>query len=316
VLNDIVGQDRAVACLRRVVERRYQSPLLLIGEEGVGRRASVVATIKELIAQKRGSNSPELMQVMQGVHPDVFLVTAPSDKEVGVDLIRESITKSMSHPTSAPYRFFILDGADRLTTAAANAILKTLEEPPEFSKFFLLAESHDRVIPTIRSRCGRLDFGKLSESFVFSKLSQFEKNPDKALVYTRMGEGSIGRSTRYWGSNRIVVRDRSVELLHQALQGDLPAVFGIVDELNKDLEFVLKTLIFAVHDLLTVSTDSRRLINLDLADDLIAMRKKLGADRLVRLWRGLRAVSVRYESTSVNLGFQLKAAFAAVFVNG
>lgn len=314
MLNEIVGQDDAVRVLHRVVDGSLKSPLLLVGEEGVGRKASVMSAIREILVAERGAGSPEVTQFDRGVHPDVFLISAPEGKDLGVEPIREAITASFQHPVASSLRFFIIDGVDRMTPASANAILKTLEEPPEYVRFFLLAESFDRVISTIRSRCGRVDYQKLPESFVLSRISKFEKDPDKALVYARLGEGSIGRATRYWTSNRIVVRDRSMEIIRQAACGDLPSAFGIVDELNKDLQFVLRCMVSVVHDLLLVSTVPDRVINRDVIDEMTEIQRKVSVQKWVAVWRDLRTVWVRNESAYVNLGFQIKAALAAVFV--
>jgi len=275
-----------------------------------------MAAIKEIVARQRGKDSPEYLQVEQSAHPDVALVTAPADKEIGVDAIRDVVSQSQSYPTSAPNRFFIIDGADRMTAPASNAILKTLEEPPALSRFFMLAESYDRVLPTIRSRCGRVGCQKLSESFVFEQLSKYESNPDKALVYARMGEGSVGRAARYWGANRILFRDRVLGLLHSSTTGDLSSAFASLDELTKELNLVLKFLCFVVHDVLVVRVDPNRAINQDVLEDVAAMRNRVKDDTWQRLWSNLRTVWSRNESSYVNLGFQIKSALADAFCGG
>ena len=316
MLSEIVGQDEGVRCLRQVVCGKLCSPLLLVGEEGVGRKTSALAAVREMVAANRGVDSTAVAQVDRGIHPDVFVVAPPPDKELDVDSIRQAVEDSIQHPLSSPFRFFIVDGADRMTAAAANAILKTLEEPSEYSRFFLLAESYDRVIPTIRSRCGRVDYRTLPESFIFNRLCKFEKNHDKALVYARLGEGSIGRATRYWGSNRIVVRDRCVEVIRQSATGDLPAAFSILDELSKELHLVLRLLIFVAHDMLLLPWAPDRIVNVDLKEDFTSMHGKLGIDTWASLWRALRTAWVRNESAYVNLPLQIKAALMTAFLGG
>lgn len=316
MLDDVIGQDQAVRYLREVVTGRVQNPLLIVGEEGTGRRFSVLEAIKEVIALKKGATSSDVVQVAQGVHPDVMFVAPQADKELGVDPIRDLVARAGNHPTSAPCRFFLVDGADRMTPAAANAILKTLEEPPAQSRFFLLAESFDRVIPTIRSRCGRVNFRKLPESFIVLKLSRFERDPGKALVYARMGEGSIGRATRYWGSGRLSIRDRVFNMLQLGVQGDLSSAFSVVDELSKDLPLTLRFLIFLVHDVMTSEIDPQRVINQDLEEDLAAMRVRAGKTFIPRLWVELKSVHERFESSYVNLAFQLKTALATATLGG
>ena len=313
MLNDIVGQDKAILYLRKFVSGSADKPLLLVGDEGTGKRSSVVEVIREVVSAARGANSPDALQVGLGTHPDTMFVSAPEEKDIGVEPIRELVTKSTMFPISAPYRFFVVDGADRMTPAAANAILKRLEEPPALSRFFMLAESYDRVIPTIRSRCGRVNFKKLPESFIVQKLSQFERDPDKALVYARLGEGSVGRATRYWGSNRLTLRDRALGLLNSSVQGDVPSAFSTIDELNKDLSLLLRFLIFLVHDVLVVGVDQSRVINQDICEELSSMTSRVKSTILSDLWSGLRVVNERNESSYANLGFQLKSALATAF---
>lgn len=312
-MSEVVGQEEGVAYLRRVVEGQAQSPLLLVGDEGVGRKFAVTRAFKEIISQQRGADSPESVQVDRGVHSDLTLVTAPSEKEIGVDAIREVVAQALSYPASAPCRFFVIDGADRLTDAAANAILKTLEEPPAVSRFFLLAESYDRVLSTIRSRCGRVPFRKLPETFIFDRISKFEGDPDKALVYTRMGEGSVGRAARYWGANRITVRDQALAVLQAGVAGDLSGSFASVDAIGKELPLGLRFLCFLTHDLLVSAVDPQRAINQDVLDDLIVMRDRAPKNTWSHLWKGLKIVWSRYESSYVNLAFQVKSALATAF---
>ena len=316
MLSEVQGQDNAVRILRGFVEKGTRTPLLLVGEEGVGRRFSAMAAIREVVARQRGPNSPEYAQVVKGIHPDVTFVTAPADKEIGVDVSRSIVTLSSANPTLAPFRFFLIDGADRMTQAAANAILKVLEEPPALSTFFLLAESYDRVLFTIRSRCGRVDFRKLPESFILSKLSKFEPDHDKALVYARMGEGSVGRAARYWGANRITLRDRVLQLLRYWVEIDLPSAFSAIDDLGQDLSLALRFFGFLVHDLLVLRDDNSRVINLDVREELTAMQDRVRETMLARLWNGLKLVLQRHESTYVNLPLQVKGMLADTFVGG
>lgn len=313
MLSDVVGQEEAVRYLQRVVTGHVGSSLLLVGDEGVGKRFSVLQAIGEILAEDRGENSSELVQLRRGIHPDVDVITAPTDKEIGVDAIRGLVERASYYPTASPYRFFVVDGADRMTSAAANAILKTLEEPPAKSRFFLLAESNDRVLRTIRTRCGRIPYHRLTENFVHSKISILEKDASKSLVYSRMGEGSIGRATRYWGAGRLTLRDHTFSLLKSALEGDLPASIAVLDEIAPDLSLGLKFLRFLAHDLLVLSVAPDRIINVDLQEDLMTMLRTISHERLAKLSTELRQVEERHEAGYINLLFHVKTAIVSSF---
>lgn len=314
MLSDVQGQPEGIAFLRRIVEKKSSPPLMLVGEEGVGRKFSVVQAAKELFCQGKSSvdcRCSDCYQIDQSIHPDIVHLSAPSDKEIGVDVVRQAVALSFVSPTSAPTRFVIVDGAERLTLAAANALLKTLEEPPPTTRFFLLAESYDQVLPTIRSRCGRVPYHKLPESFVVSVLSRFEKDSVKALVYGRIAEGSVGRAIRYWGSNRIKLRDQVCGLFERSASRDLSIVFSTIDEFDKDLPLALKFMDHLVHDLLIYQIDPRRVINQDILGQLDTMRKRTANQDWIRLRAALKQVHERYSSSYINLPFHVKSAFVS-----
>ena len=316
MLSDVEGQVEAVRILRRVVDGHLRDPLLLVGEEGVGRRFSTVQAIKEIYCQGERQSTCgccDCTQINQGFHPDLTIIETAEDKPIKVDTIRETIQLAWKRPTTAPKRFILLDGADRMTSEAANAFLKTLEEPPPTTRFILLTESYQRVIPTIRSRCGKVSYRPLPDSFVLSVLQRFEPDHVKASIYARMGEGSVGRSVSYWGAGQLALRDRVFALLQQALAGDLPGLFSAVDAIGANLPLALRFVEQLLHDLLMVSTAPDRLINLDLQEE--AQRVRNGAPLLVwtRLGQGAREIREKYRWTRINLAFHVKALFAEVF---
>jgi DNA polymerase-3 subunit delta' len=213
----------------------------------------------------------------------------------------------------AKKRYIILDGADRLTMPAANALLKTLEEPPKTTQFFLLAENEEAVLPTIRSRCGNVRYKRLSESFVTERLKGLTADPTKALVCARLAEGSIGRAVQYLGSNRLDLRDRVFSLLKQALNGDLSSLFLAVDEFKTELPLAVHFLDLLLYDLAMLPYDASRITNFDLAEELRLMRKQMGEMRLRTAQTNLKQVRDRASQTKINLGFHVKTCLATAF---
>jgi DNA polymerase III subunit delta' len=312
LLSQIKGQPEAVAYLKKVVEGRLSSPLLLVGDEGVGRRFSVVQTVKEIFSGG-DAKSHHCFQIDQGVHVDFTCVAPEAGKEIGVDTMRDVIRKAYDFPMISPKRFIVIDGADRMTSAAANAFLKTLEEPPKLTQFFLIAESAEAVLPTIRSRCGKVRYKRLSEAFIVEALQDFVPDAAKALVYARLAEGSIGRAFLFYGSNRLELRDRAFGLLKVGLGGDLSSLFLAVDALKDDLPLGIRFLELVLYDLAMLSQDPTRITNLDLIEELRVVGAQIGASRVRSLHQGLRVVQDRSQSTKINLAFHVKACLAAVF---
>lgn len=313
MLSEVQGQDEGVALLRRVVSGHLVSPLLLVGEEGTGRRFAVLQAVQEMFcsgSKQPGCRCPDCSQLREGVHPDLLVVEA-GDKDIGIDAIRDALEAAGAFPSVAPVRVFLIDGADRMTIPAANALLKTLEEPPRTTRFFLLTDNERRVIPTIRSRCGRVPFRPLPESFLLSVLSQHCPDATKALVYCRIAEGSLGRAVRYWGSGRLSLRDKVFSLLLLGTRRDFPSLFSAVDALGKEVPLALRFLEHLLHDLAMIQHDPARAINQDIVDKLSAMRLPEGT--LGRLVDGLRDIRAAHRTTHIVLPFHVKTLFITAF---
>jgi DNA polymerase-3 subunit delta' len=322
LLSHVQEQDEAVAFLRRVVEGKLTSPLLLVGDEGVGRRFSAISAVKEFFS--RGDESSDFcMQVDQRMHPDFTIVSPEGDRDLGVEAIREILASAYDYPLIAMRKFFVVEGADRMTPAASNAFLKTLEEPPPCTQFILLAESADLVIPTIRSRCGRVHYKRLSETFIVNALKPFVSDPLMATVYARLAEGSVGRALQYFGANRINLRNRAFSLLKVGVGGDLSSLFSSIDgfkqenakkdDFERDLKLGLRFLEHLLYDLIMLPHDPTRLMNLDLASELEIVGKQLGPARIHALQNGIRTVQSRANSTRIQLAFHIKSALGTAF---
>lgn len=314
MLDDVHGQPEGVRFLRRFVVDKLSVPLLMVGGEGIGRRFSVVQATKERFCT--AGHPPQCtcidcLYIDQGTHPDLIRVgPEDADKDIKVEAIRDLIAEACNYPSMGPVRVLLVDGADRMTAAAANALLKTLEEPPSTIRFFLLAESYDRVLPTIRSRCGRVAYRPLPEDFVVSVLQRYEDDHAKALVLARLSEGSVGRAIQYWGAGRLGLRDRVLTLVQLWLNGDWCSLFSAIDGIVADLPLALKFLEHLLYDVLMSTHDPTKLTNQDLLEGVAGLRQAASLQAWVRLSSDLRIVRERGLRSRVHLPFHVKALFA------
>src|SRR5262249_21383142 len=161
---DIRGHEstRAMLCAA-ATDDRLPHAWLFAGPDGVGKCMVATALAAWLHCETRGADAcgacASCRQIAAGSHPDVLLVrVAPGKKEIGVDRAREVKRFTQLQPVRGRVKVAIIDDAHMLTVAAQNALLKTLEEPPERSLLIVIAHNADALLPTVRSRCQRVPF--------------------------------------------------------------------------------------------------------------------------------------------------------------
>jgi DNA polymerase-3 subunit delta' len=210
----IVGQDKAVEAFGSAwSSRRLHHGWLLAGPKGVGKASFAKAAATRVLAEaagpevdRPGLETPEDHRIARllaaGSHPD-FRWLERLEKEKGglarnisVDQVRLLGDLLAMTPSMSPWRAIVIDSVDDLEASAANALLKMLEEPPANTLFFLVSHAPGRLLPTIRSRCRRLDFGKLPDDAMTSLLSRSLPEANSAEIERLVGfaNGSIGRA--------------------------------------------------------------------------------------------------------------------------
>lgn len=186
----VVGQDRAVEMLRRFASRPLHA-YLLVGPAGSGIDDAARAFAASLIGVADDARAAEL--VARGVHPDVVEIE-PATTVVSVDQVRELVVEAANVPVEADRKVIVLFGAQRLNDQAANALLKTLEEPPSRAVIVLVTDSPDGLPETVRSRCQQVDFALLAEDVIRGALQAQGLEPATAERAARLAGGSLGRA--------------------------------------------------------------------------------------------------------------------------
>jgi len=176
-LSAVIGQDRALALLRRYLAAgAAPQGLLFSGEEGVGKEKAARAFAAALLCRKSGADGscgtcPDCRLLSSGAHPNFFFI-APEKQFLGIDEIRALQEELALKAFSDRPRVAILCPADRMTPQAANALLKTLEEPPPGAHLILVAHRASVLMPTIVSRCQRVPFFPLPPETVAEIVSR------------------------------------------------------------------------------------------------------------------------------------------------
>ncbi len=219
---ELIAQDRALGSLRAALRRgALHHAYLFGGPAGVGK-----GTAARLLAQAANCEAPgeggalrddpcgacaACRKIARDAHPDVRVLAeeremaragrweprggrAPS-REIVVDQIRDLVDRRLSlRRFEGRRRVVVIDPADAMNAPAQNALLKTLEEPPDDTTLVLVSSSPDSLLPTIRSRCLRLAFGPVPEAAVAARLVSAGRPPERAALAAALSGGSIGRA--------------------------------------------------------------------------------------------------------------------------
>lgn len=172
---DVVGQEHIERTLKNAIEQgKVSHAYLFCGPRGTGKTTMARILAKALLCEQGPTvepdgTCPECEAIAQGTHPDVYELDAAS--RTGVDNVREEIIARVNYaPTRGAWKVYIIDEVHMLTNAAFNALLKTLEEPPEHILFILCTTDPQKVPDTIQSRCQRFDFHRISNEAIVSRL--------------------------------------------------------------------------------------------------------------------------------------------------
>lgn len=203
-LTELIIRPEATATWIRAVLQRAQPPqaILIVGAPGAGKRTLARALARAwLCLQRTSEGACEHCKSCckwstEETHPDLR-VLRPSPDQIKIESVREARQWMQFAPTVAPFRFVLIEEANRLNPAAANALLKTLEEPPPRYHFLLTSPASDLLMPTLLSRCQIVRLGLLTPAELAQVLIQRGVEPTIAQHQAELAEGAIGRALRW-----------------------------------------------------------------------------------------------------------------------
>lgn len=273
---DLSGQETAEAAFEDARARgRLHHAWLLTGPEGVGKATFAYHAARRLLGAAADPahgllgarpDHPVTRQVAARSHPDLLVLEREGPdgkprKVIPVDEARKLAEFFSKSPASAPHRVAIIDSADDLNVNAANAILKTLEEPPPRGVLLMVSHSPGRLLPTIRSRCRRLAFRPLGvdETAAFIR-QRADVNAEEALRLATMADGAPGRALQLAASQAIALDDAARDLLAELPRVDEARALALAERFRGGEGAAQFNLLFdrlsdRVHDLATRRAD-------------------------------------------------------------
>jgi DNA polymerase-3 subunit delta' len=267
---DLVGQEAAEAAFEDARARgRLHHAWLVTGPPGLGKATLSFRIARRLLGAApdpghgllgAAPQDPVSRLVSQDAHPDLMVIDrTDSDGKVRREILVEEVRRLneffSKSPASAPYRVAIVDAADDLNRNAANALLKTLEEPPPRGVLLLVCHAPGRLIRTIRSRCRTLKLAPLVEEVVAGFVARrMDADPEQALRLARMSGGAPGRAWALASEGALEMDDAARALLQGLPDLDRTLALSLTDRFRggegaRSFALLAERLAARVHDL-------------------------------------------------------------------
>ena len=259
--SEIIGQDIIISHLQNALRTGGVShAYILNGAKGSGRHMIARSFSAALLCDNPRQEGELLepcgeclscIQTEAGSNPDLITVEYEKESSIGVGDIRRMRADVRIKPYSAAHKIYIIPDAEKMTPAAQNALLKTLEEPPSYAVIFLLADGTSTFLPTIMSRCVTLPLRPVAEKAVEDCLKErFGADADRARLCARFSGGSIGRAVHLLENDDFAtLREKTITLLRKIEEADASELASFAKEAagqeqTQDLiDLILKRLI-------------------------------------------------------------------------
>lgn len=238
---DIIGQEQIKEHLQNALSSKKVSHAYIINGEKSSGKEFIARVFAMALQCERGGAEPcqecrSCKQALSDNHPDIIRVTHEKPNTISVDDIRTQVNNDVAiKPYSGAYKVYIINEAEKMTVQAQNAILKTLEEPPEYVVIILLVTNVNTLLPTILSRCVALNMKPVADEQVKRFLMQQMEVPDyKAEVCVAFARGNVGRAKALASSEDFDnVKSEALSLLKYIQDMELNEIIAAVKKITE-----------------------------------------------------------------------------------
>ena len=285
--DEMVGQEEIIRTLKNALAtKQLRHAYLFTGPRGTGKTTTARLLAKTVNCTNPQNGEPcnecqQCREITAGISFNVIEIDAASNR--GIDSIRELREKVMVPPSTGKYKIYILDEAHMLTTEAFNALLKTLEEPPEYAIFVMATTDVHKMLPTVLSRCQRFDFKRFSVRQIVKHLSFIAK--EEGIELEKSAAELIARTAAGGMRDALSLLDQAIAYAGNTVSlAQVQAMLGVADPraISKLITSIAgldsPALLYQIHELSEAGADLRQ-VNTQLIEYWRAlMLAKAGAD--------------------------------------
>lgn len=321
---DIIGQKNIVAHMKKAINMGTVShAYILNGETGMGKKliADVFSTALQC---ERGGDEPcmECRSCKQAAgrnHPDIKWIIHEKPASISVEEIREQLVNDMAiKPYSGRYKIYIIDEGEKMTPAAQNTLLKTIEEPPAYGIVIILTANREMLLQTILSRCVSLNLRPLADNDIKQYLIAHESIPDyQADMAVRFAGGNLGRAIDIASSEEFIqMRDdvvRTLKNIDRMTVSDMGQTIKELASYKNDMDSYLNLVTTWFRDVLLykASGDSHKLVFSGELGTIEKQSKIAGFDGLQDIFSELDVLKGRLKS-NVNFDMAVELLFIKI----
>lgn len=302
----VIGHDDVIEHLQKGIrENKVSHAYILSGEKGSGKRLLAHIFASALQCEKGGvepcGKCKSCMQVEGGNQPDIIYVTHEK-VSMGVEDIRTQVNGDVAiKPYSSKYKIYIIPDGEKMTDQAQNALLKTIEEPPEYAVFLLLTDNINSFLPTILSRCVTLQLKPVASKQIKKFLMEQRQIPDYlAELSARFSQGNVGKAIRYGSSEEFIeIKKDTIHVLthiEDMKNYEIVQFVKSVSARKHDVEDYLDLMLLWYRDVLMfkVTQDTNGLL---FADEITSIRKQAECKQ----YEGIEAIINAIQKAKVRL---------------
>ena len=219
---NLIGHAATAENLRKAIsDEKFPHAVIFSGAEGIGKRLAAEICAAALLCENKIDGEPcgtceNCRLVAAKTHPDFYIVEPEATKttrNIKIGQIREMQAEAALRPINSARRVIIIDGAELMNNAAANCLLKTIEEPPSATIFILLTANRSNLLMTIRSRCITINFDKIPVELIKNFLTS--QGVEEAENLSVIADGSLGRALKLKESGGAELRESALNILEK-----------------------------------------------------------------------------------------------------